>query len=200
MLFSPSGIELWRHKAISYLYPLCFPGGGSGKDLACQCRRHKKCRLDPWVWAALCVMLASLVAQMVKNMPAVQEIRVQSLGQEDPLEMEMATHSSILAWKAPWTEEPGGLQSVGSQRVRHDWVTNTCIMLKVLYMFPYKYKVFTVFYSWNAYWICKLQKWERKLTWYPWGGKIPWRRAWQPTAVFLPGDTNGQRSLVGYSP
>ena len=65
-------------------------------------------------------MLASLVAQMVKNMPAVQEIRVQSLGQEDPLEMEMATHSSILAWKAPWTEEPGGLQSVGSQRVRHD--------------------------------------------------------------------------------
>ena len=50
---------------------------------------------------------------------------VQSLGQEDPLEKGMATHSSILAWKIPWTEEPGGLQSMGLQRVRHDWVTNT---------------------------------------------------------------------------
>ena len=62
----------------------------------------------------------SLVAQMVKNLPAVQETRVRSLGWEDPLEMEMATHSSILAWKISWTEEPGGLQSMGSQRVGHD--------------------------------------------------------------------------------
>ena len=53
---------------------------------------------------------ASLVAQMVKNLPAKQETRVQSLGQEDPLEEGMATHSSILAWRIPWTEEPGGLQ------------------------------------------------------------------------------------------
>ena len=66
-----------------------------------------------------------LVAQLVKNLPAVQETRVWSQGWEDPLEKEMATHSSILAWKIPWTEEPGGLQSMGSQRVRHDWVTNT---------------------------------------------------------------------------
>ena len=57
---------------------------------------------------------------MVKNLSAVQETRVQSLGQEDPLEMGMATNSSILAWKIPWTEEPGGLQSVGLQRVGHD--------------------------------------------------------------------------------
>ena len=57
---------------------------------------------------------------MVKNLPAVQETRVRSLGQEDPLEKEMATHSSILAWKVPWTEEPGGLQSMGSQRAGHD--------------------------------------------------------------------------------
>ena len=63
---------------------------------------------------------ASLVAQSVKNLPAVQETRVQSLGWEDPLEKEMATHSNILAWKISWTEEPGGLQSMGSQRVRHD--------------------------------------------------------------------------------
>ena len=65
------------------------------------------------------------LAQMVKNLPAVQETWVWSLGWEDPLEKEMATHSSILAWKIPRTEEPGGLQSMGSQRVRRDWVTNT---------------------------------------------------------------------------
>ena len=63
---------------------------------------------------------ASLVAQMVKCLPAVRETRVQSLGWEDPLEKEMATHSSTLPWKIPWTEEAGGLQSMGSQRVRHD--------------------------------------------------------------------------------
>ena len=57
---------------------------------------------------------------MVKNLPAMLETEVQSLGQEDPLEKGMATHSSILAWRIPWTEEPGGLQSRGSQRVRHD--------------------------------------------------------------------------------
>ena len=57
---------------------------------------------------------------MVKNLPAMQETWVQSLGQEVPLEMEMETHSSILAWKTPWTEEPGRLQSTGSQRVGHD--------------------------------------------------------------------------------
>ena len=63
---------------------------------------------------------ASLVAQMVKNLPAVQETWVRSLGWEDPLEKEMATHSSILAWRIPCTEEPGGLQSTGLQRVGHD--------------------------------------------------------------------------------
>ena len=60
------------------------------------------------------------MAQMVKNLPAVQETWVQSLGWEDPLEKEMASHSSILAWRIPWTEEPGGLQSTGSQTVTHD--------------------------------------------------------------------------------
>ena len=63
---------------------------------------------------------ASLVAQMVKNLPAMQETWVQSLGGEVPLEKGMATHSSILAWEIPWTEEPGGLQSMGSQRVGHN--------------------------------------------------------------------------------
>ena len=63
---------------------------------------------------------ASLVAETVKNLPAMQETWVPSLGQEDPLEERMATHSSILAWRIPRTEEPGGLQSMRSQRVGHD--------------------------------------------------------------------------------
>ena len=67
---------------------------------------------------------ASLVAQMVKNLPAMQEIQVQSLGLEDSLDKGKATHFSILAWRVPWTEEPGGLQSIGLQRVGHNWVTN----------------------------------------------------------------------------
>ena len=62
----------------------------------------------------------TLVAQTVKNLPEMQETWVQSLGWDDPLEKEMATLSSILAWKTPWTEEPGGLQSMGSQRVGHN--------------------------------------------------------------------------------
>ena len=59
------------------------------------------------------------MAQTVKNLPTIEETLLQSLGQEDSLEKEMATHSSILAWTIPWTEEPVGLQSMGSQRVRH---------------------------------------------------------------------------------
>ena len=66
---------------------------------------------------------ASLVAQAVKNLPAMQETWFQSLDREGPLEEKMATHSGILAWESPWLEEPGGLQSMRSQRVRHDWAT-----------------------------------------------------------------------------
>ena len=62
---------------------------------------------------------------MIKNLPAMQETRVWSLDRKDGLEKEMATHSSILAWRIPWTEEPGGLQPMGSQWVGHDWATNT---------------------------------------------------------------------------
>ena len=68
----------------------------------------------------MAVSRASLVAQTIKNLPAVQETQVQSLGQEDPLREEMVTHSSLLAWKISWTEEPGGLQSVGPLRVGQD--------------------------------------------------------------------------------
>ena len=88
---------------------LGFPGGLEGRASA----QHPDLTLtSPW--------RASLVAQRVKRLPPLQETWVQSLGQEDPLEKEMATHSSILAWRIPWTEEPGGLQSTGSQRVGHD--------------------------------------------------------------------------------
>ena len=71
------------------------------------------CEANLWKWN-------SPVAQMIKRLRTMRETRVQSLGQEDPLEKEMATHSSILSWKIPWTDDPGRLQSIGSQRVRHD--------------------------------------------------------------------------------
>ena len=63
-------------------------------------------------------LFAYLVAQMVENLPALQETQIQSLGREDPLEKRMASHSSIFAWRIPWTEEPGGLQSMRSQKNR----------------------------------------------------------------------------------
>ena len=80
----------------------------------------------------------SLVAQTVKNLPAVQETLLGSLGWEDPLEKGMAIHCSIHAWRIPWTEEPGGLQSVGSQRAGHGWATDstttTCFPEKFTYI------------------------------------------------------------------
>ena len=75
-------------------------------------------RID--IYALLCIEWDSLVAQTVKRLPTMRETRVRSLGWEDPLEKEMATHSSALAWKITWMEEPGGLQSMVSQRVGHD--------------------------------------------------------------------------------
>ena len=72
------------------------------------------------IYLAVKNVLTSLVAQMVKHLPTMWEIQVRSLGWEDPLEKEMANHSSTLAWKILWTEEPGRLQSMGSQRVGHD--------------------------------------------------------------------------------
>ena len=73
-----------------------------------------------------------MVAPIVKNLPAMQETWVPSLDQEDTLEKGMATHSSILAWRIPWTQEPGRLQSMGSQRIRHDSETNTLQLFSLL--------------------------------------------------------------------
>ena len=78
----------------------------------------------------MCVLGASLVAQIIKNLPAMWETWVRSLGQEDPLVKGMATHSSILAWRSPWTEKPGRLQSRGSQRFGHDWATFTLTLAR----------------------------------------------------------------------
>ena len=75
--------------------------------------------------ATICLYQASLVAQTVKNLPAMQDTRVRSLGWEDPLEKRTGIHSSIFVWRIPRIEEPGGLQSMGSKQVGHHWVTNT---------------------------------------------------------------------------
>ena len=103
--------------------PVFLPGESQGQGSLMGCRLWGSHRVGH-NWSDLAAA-ASLVAQSVKNLPAVQETRVQSLGWEDPLEKATAIHSSILAWKISWTEEPGGLQSMGSQRVGHDWATNT---------------------------------------------------------------------------
>ena len=79
--------------------------------------------------------LASLVAQRLKRLPAMRETWVRSLGREDPLEKEMATHSSILAWRIPWMEEPGGLYPTGSQRVGYDLATSLLLLLLQLSSF-----------------------------------------------------------------
>ena len=117
----PPGILLGKQwsensKSISaILFFLVF----SGESKHIKCNTSWKCTLfDAHIW------MSSQVAQMVKCLPATWETWVWSLGWEDPLEKEMATHSSTLAWKIPWTEEPGRLQSMGSQRVGHNWATS----------------------------------------------------------------------------
>ena len=106
---------------------------------------------------------------------------VPSLGQEDPLEKGMATHSSILAWRIPWTEEPGGLQSVGLQRVGHDWSNLAC-----LHRLP----------SWHngkeSAYQCRRHKW---CGFNPWVKKIPGSRKWLPTQV-LSGNRGAWRATV----
>ena len=173
------------------------------------------------------------MAQRLKRLPARRETRVQSLGREDPREKEMATHSSSLAWKIPWTEEPGGLPSMGSQRVGHDWVTSLSLFTFMLWRT--KWQPTPVFLpgesqGWGSLVGCRL--WGRTESdtterlhspmaalGLPWSlsgqesacqcrrpgfdpriGKISWRRKWQPTPVFLPGKSHGQRSLAGYDP
>ena len=123
--------------------------------------------------------MAYLVAQMVKNLPAMQETQVWSLAWEDPLEKRIATHFHILAWRIPWTTKSGGLKSMGLQRVGHDWATKHTAHTMALKQ------------ETDGLQVGHLQSSSLLL---------PWRRKWQPTPVLLPGEFQGQRTLVGYSP
>ena len=173
----------------------------------------------------------SLMAQMVKRLSAMQETRVQSLGWKDPLENEMAAHSSILAWKIPWTTEPGRLPSMGSQRVGHDWVTEHNISsaqcCRIISLFKSTYysislvqekSLLSLHWLWkqSTFWSMAFKAFTLSFFTYP--GYRPhrifrsvfeaaihfytfiWRMKWQPTPVFLPGESCGQRSLVGCCP
>ena len=91
------------------------------------------------IQGSIVIIGASLVAQRLKALPAIWETWVRSPGREDPLEKEMATHSSILAWRIPWTEEPDGLQSMGSQRVGHGWVTSLHFIVIITAIMIIKY-------------------------------------------------------------
>ena len=121
----------------------------------------------------------SLIAELVKNPPVMQETLVQFLGQEDPLEEGMATLSSVLAWRIPWTEEPGGLQSIGLQRVGHDRATFTL-------GFPH---------SSAGKRMCL----QCRRPWFDsWVGKIHWQRDRLPTSLFLgfPCSSAGKESTL----
>ena len=125
------------------------------------------------------------MAETAKHLPAMRETQIQPLGGEDLLQKEMATHSSILAWRIPQTEEPGGLQSMGSQRVRHDGATS------LHFSSPPEL----------PWWLsgkesaCQC----RRCGFNPWVRKIPWGRKEQLGPVFLPGKSRGQRSLQSSS-
>ena len=120
------------------------------------------------------------LAQMVKHLPTMQEARVQSLGRED-LEKEMVTHSSILAWKIPWTEEPGGLQSTGWQRVGHNWATSLSLLSLVQ-------PSASLWSSLRLGWMSPLWLWESQEGWEPQGNTMyaPWQTSFLKTIFILP--------------
>ena len=119
---------------------------------------------------------------MVKRLPTMRETWVRSLGWEDPLEKEMANHSSTLAWKIPWTEKPGRLQSTGLKRVGHDWATSLSLSFHSLS------QGFSGGTSGKET-TCQCRR-QKRCRFYPWVGKIPWRSAWQPISVFLSGESS----------
>ena len=125
---------------------LCFPGSSVGKKSTCSAGDPSLIpgsgrSAGEGIAYPLQYSWTSLVAAMVKNSLAMWEIWVRSLGWEDPLEKGPATHSSSLAWRFPWTEEPGRLLSMGSQRIRHDWVTFT-------FTLPFTKFLWLSMYSW----------------------------------------------------
>ena len=115
-------------------------GGGQGNPLQFGCLDNP---MDTGAWQATVHWVAKNWTWLKPLLPAMWEIQFLSLGQEDPLEKEMATQSSILAWRIPWTEEPGGLQSTGSQRVGHDWATSLHFTSKPLRLHGYMQPKYT---------------------------------------------------------
>ena len=121
--------------------------------------------LSPVNWGlARQLMGASLVAQRLKHLPPMRETRVQSLGREDPLEKEMVTHSSILAWRITWTEKPGRLQSTGSQRVGHNWATS--LSLFTLTFVSYGFMNITCKNFQSAIYINFEKSWRQRYGWF----------------------------------
>ena len=132
------------------------------------------------------------------------------MGREDPLEKDMAIHSSILAWRIPWTEGPGGLQFMGIQRFGHNWVTNTFtfvakrfqnilprLLMELNTILP---RYLTLPFPFPLGSDCKESARNAGDPGFnPWMRKNPLRREWLPTPVFSPGEFHGQRSLAGYS-
>ena len=135
---SMSSVLCWGTELFMYVPPLAFPGGSAGKESICNegvlgsIPGSGGCLRDGNSYS-LQYSRAPLVAQTVKNLPAMRETWVRSLGWEEPLEKGTATHSSILAWRIPWTEETARLQSMGSQRVGHSWATFT-FMLPLMFI------------------------------------------------------------------
>ena len=129
-----------------------------------------------------------MVKESACNAEDAQETWVPSLGLKDPLEKEMATQSSILAWRIQWTEKPAGLQSMGSQRVRQEWATEHSHIQEADLGFPGGTS--------GKEPACQCQRHGFD----PWVRKIPWRRKWQLNPVFSPGKSNGQRSWPFYNP
>ena len=130
------------------------------------------------------------VSQKVKDLPAMKETLARSLGQEDPLEKGMATHSSILVWRIPWTEESGRLQSIALQNIRHDW--SDWVIFHCVY-------VPQLLYPFICRWTSRLlpragHDWATSLSLFTF---MHWRRKWQPTPVFLLGESQGRGSFLG---
>ena len=140
---------LWRGKWRPT--PVFLPGKSHGqRNLVGYSSWDRRVGHD-WATSLIIFFWTSLVAQRVKHLPVMQETWVQSLGQEDPLEQEMATHSCILAWEIPWQEEPRGLQSMGLQRVGHDWAYTYVSLVWYNNMTVYIDWVFSVKYGRKIY-------------------------------------------------
>ena len=151
-----------------------------------------------------------LVAQTVKGLSTMRETRVRPLSWENPLEKEMAIHSSTIAWKIPWTEDPGRLQSVGSQGVGHDWANSLSLSLSYMAFTMLRSEKAMAPHSSTLAWKIpqmeepgRLQSMGSLRVGHNWATSLSlftfmhWRRKWQPTPVFLPGESEGRWGLVG---